>query len=59
MRDQLPVKLSIERAYIERAGFWSDIGMCFKTVAAIFALVRGKEVGLYPDLLSAARGSGL
>lgn len=43
IEQQMPVKLAIERAYLERANFWSDIGVMFVTVGAILRIVLGME----------------
>lgn len=45
-RALLPPKLALERAYLERATFVSDIGYGLLTVWAIFANVLGREVHL-------------
>lgn len=42
----LPPKLALERAYIDRAGFLSDLGYIFLTMAAIAARLMGRRVSL-------------
>jgi len=43
IQQQMPVKLAIERAYLDRATFWTDIGVMFSTVAAIIKIMMGFE----------------
>lgn len=45
-RNLLPPKLALERAYIERANFFSDLGYVVLTAWAIVAHVRGRGVHL-------------
>jgi len=47
---QMPVKLAIERAYIARATLLRDIGVCFRTVWAIIAMVLGRGYDVDPSL---------
>lgn len=51
----LPTKLALERAYIERAGFISDLGYIALTVAAIAANILGRRVPLPARELEGAR----
>ena len=45
-RKLLPPKLALERAYLERANFFSDIGYVLLTMWAILAHVLGRDVRL-------------
>ena len=38
----LPAKLAVERAYLDRATFWSDLHIMFQTASAILAQIRGR-----------------
>lgn len=51
---QMPVKLAIERAYIEHSTFTRDIGVCFSTIGAIAATMMGKNFDVNPILRAAA-----
>ncbi len=45
-RNLLPPKLALERAYLERAGFLTDLGYILLTARAIVAHMTGRKVGL-------------
>ncbi|MGK0257987.1 MAG: lipopolysaccharide/colanic/teichoic acid biosynthesis glycosyltransferase [Candidatus Azotimanducaceae bacterium] len=45
-RNLLPPKLALERAYMERAGFMSDLGYLLLTVRAIFAHIFRRDIVL-------------
>lgn len=51
---QMPVKLAIERAYLDRATLLTDIGVCFQTVGAIGAVIMGRDFSVDPALRAAA-----
>lgn len=46
VRKMLPPKLALERAYMERANFMSDLGVVVLTLQAILAHSRGREISL-------------
>jgi lipopolysaccharide/colanic/teichoic acid biosynthesis glycosyltransferase len=55
-RNLLPPKLALERAYMERAGFFSDLGYILLTALAIAAHVLGHNVRLpQADIVAARR----
>lgn len=54
-RNLLPPKLALERAYMERAGFFSDLGYVLLTAWAIVAHVLGRELRLPQADIEAAR----
>lgn len=54
-RNLLPPKLALERAYMERAGFFSDLGYVMLTAWAIAAHVLGRELRLPQADIEAAR----
>ncbi len=51
----LAPKLALERAYVERIGFWHDMTYIVLTVAAIIANVMGRRIGLPPGDVALAR----
>lgn len=51
----LPPKLALERGYLERATFTSDLGYCLLTGWAIVAQIRGKGVSIPSEDIDAAR----
>ncbi len=55
IRRQMPVKLAIERAYLERATLWSDILVCFRTVGAIMMLILGRTPTPGPEIRDAVQ----
>ena len=43
VRRQMPVKLAIERAYLEHATFLRDVGVVLRTVWTVLLIITGKE----------------
>lgn len=54
-RNLLPPKLALERAYLDRAGFFTDLGYVLLTAWAIAAHVLGRKVSLPRADIAAAR----
>lgn len=54
-RNLLPPKLALERAYLERSDFFSDLGYVVLTASAIVAHVIGHEILLPPVDIAGAR----
>jgi len=60
VRNLLPPKLALERAYLERANFLSDLGYIVVTACAIFAHVFGRGVRLpEKDVVAAQRWASI
>jgi len=54
IQSQMPLKLAIERYYLERAGFWSDIRVMFATAFAILKMICGNDTRIDQETLIAA-----
>lgn len=60
VRNLLPPKLALERAYLERANFFSDLGYVVLSAWAIVAHVLGRDVRLpEDDLINACRWASI
>lgn len=55
VRSMLQPKLALERAYIERMGFWRDLHYVFLTLLAIAGQVLGRQIRLPASDVSLAR----
>ena len=59
-RNLLPPKLALERAYLERASFFNDLGYVVLTARAIVAHVLGRDVRLpEADITNARRWASI
>jgi lipopolysaccharide/colanic/teichoic acid biosynthesis glycosyltransferase len=55
VRNMLPPKLALERAYIEKAGFWHDLLYIMLTILAIVSHIVGRKVRLPASDVKLAR----
>jgi lipopolysaccharide/colanic/teichoic acid biosynthesis glycosyltransferase len=48
----LPVKMALDRVYVERQSLWYDLRICFRTLSVIIAYAAGRREFPYPPELA-------